>query len=95
MIDRLALLAQLDRFAARLAAPLAPADLREGWSPAAQAAYVRLLADLRTQLTNDAALPSLSLSRGLDAWGVGGGDLAEAAAELSNALREFTAQRGP
>lgn len=80
----------LDDLAQRLSQTLSPVDTQNGWTVDAQQAIGLLIADLRVKLATGKELPHISLSRGLDSWGILGGDLAEATAVLSNAMREFT-----
>ncbi|MHB8477391.1 MAG: hypothetical protein ACYC9Z_18275 [Casimicrobiaceae bacterium] len=89
-ISKQQILNLMDGFARLLGQPLDAAEVRSGWTAGAQRAISDLLVELRTRVISDAALPGISLSRGLDAWGVEGGFLAEKAAELSNSLREYS-----
>jgi hypothetical protein len=85
----------LDEFARLLSRPLDADELRAGWTPEAQAAIGKLVADLRARVAADAPIPDVSLSRGLDSWGVGDGPLSELAARLSNALRDYAQKTRP
>lgn len=89
MISKSELEARIDVLLSALAAPLSAADERDGWTPAAREAFQRMLTEIQRALASKEDVPDVSLSRGLDSWGVVGGELSERAAELSNALREY------
>jgi hypothetical protein len=93
MANRATIIDRLDRMIARLSKPLLPSDVRDGWSEEARKAILEVLEELRARLLNDqpltAAEKELSISRGMDSWGVVSGDLLEEGAEISNQLREL------
>ncbi|MDI1261220.1 hypothetical protein [Aquabacterium sp.] len=91
MKTKLELLEALRAFAHELEHPLTQGELKNGWTSAAQQAFTQLTNELIRKIENNEPLPKLSLSRGLDSWGVTDGALVEAAAIISNALREFKA----
>lgn len=89
MTTKFELIKALNAFAGELRSPLSVDELRNGWTTGAQRALLELIQDIKGKLENEQALPDLSISRGLDSWGVTGGAMAEAAAVLSNLIREF------
>ncbi|MBC7699610.1 hypothetical protein [Aquabacterium sp.] len=89
MKTKLELLEALRAFARELEQPLTQGELKNGWTSAAQQAFIQLTNELIKKIENNEPLPKPSLSRGLDSWGVTDGALVELAAILSNALREF------
>lgn len=93
MITKLNLIKLIDDFSRQLSQPLPLVELQNGWTPEAQQAMSTLIRDLRARLATDDAIPDVSLSRGLDSWGVTGGSMAEAAAVLSNTLRELSTNK--
>jgi len=93
MANRTTVIDRLDRMIARLSKPLLPSDIRDGWSEDGRKAILEVLERLRTRLQSDEPLTEaekrLSISRGMDTWGVLAGDLLEEGAEVSNQLREL------
>ena len=73
-----------------LAQPLSPEESASGWTPEAKGAMHKLLVELKGKVQAAQPLPKLSLSRGLDHWGVVDGALLERMAELSNELRKHS-----
>jgi hypothetical protein len=94
MANRATIIDRIDRMIARLSSPLLPSDIRDGWSEESRKAILEVLNKLRTRLRSDEPLTEaekqLSLSRGMDTWGITGGDLLEEGAEISNQLRDLT-----
>jgi len=78
----------IEELKAALTAPLPGEELANGWTPKSQEATLALLHEIEEALPAKRELPSLSIGRGLDHWGVEGGPLFEMACELSNCLRE-------
>jgi hypothetical protein len=89
-ISKHTILLLIDRVSSVLNQPLSALEIQSGWTTEAQSAFLKLIAELRAKVENDAIIPNLSLSRGLDSWGVTGGQLVEIAAELSNSLRDYS-----
>ena len=89
MKTKLELIEALRDFVRELEQPLTQDELKNGWTSAAQQAFTQLTNELIKKVENNEPLPKLSISRGLDSWGVTDGALVEFAAILSNALREF------
>lgn len=94
MANRATIIDRLDRMIARLSKALVPSDIHHGWSEESRKAILEVLQELRTRLLSDEPLTEaekqLSISRGMDTWGITGGDLLEEGAEISNQLRELT-----
>lgn len=72
---------------ARLSAPLNAEEAADGWTTQSKSATKLLFEDLKQKLQRGDQLPSLSISRSLDHWGVVSGDLLDMAARISNQLR--------
>lgn len=83
---------QLDRMAEALSRPLPPEELAHGWTEEARRAILDLLARLRADLAAE-VLPEMAsytaLARGMDHWGITGGELLEQAAQLSAEIRRL------
>ena len=82
------LLQDIQSLLTQLRAGLTQDEDSNGWSKESKAAAVyfdKLIASLRA----DSVLPSLGIVRGLDHWGVTGGDLLEEIARITNRLREM------
>jgi hypothetical protein len=73
-----------------LSAPVNDAEVADGWRPESKQAVKDYFYSLKGALENNLALPALNVARSLDAWGVGGGDLAESASRISNAVRALS-----
>lgn len=69
--------------------PLSLADRACGWTPECQSATMDLLKKIQSALIEQRTIEQLNLGRGLDHWGVEGGELFEKACKLSNHLREL------
>lgn len=93
MINQSELTSLLSAFIRDLESPLGPSEIANGWTSKAQLATLRLTRDIHAKLLAGEPLPDVSLSRGLDSWGVQSGDLCEAAARLSNAIRTYSAEQ--
>lgn len=83
------LIAEIDALLVRTQLPLTAADIRNGWTEAAQQSAIKFLEKLRLQVDSEEQLPQMNLARALDSWGVVSGDLLDSYAELSNGLRAF------
>ena len=71
----------------RLSLPLSKAEMRDGWTAKSKKAIKDLLEDLLARLKSGQPLPAVSISRGMDSWGITGGDILEEGARISNQLR--------
>lgn len=76
-----------------MSAPLSEAELANGWTPRSQQATLALLREIAGALRTGGNLPGLSMGRGLDHWGIEGGELFEKACKLSNHLRQMASGR--
>ncbi len=76
----------------RLSNPLSPSDLAHGWSETSRIAMLELFEDLRRRLRSPSRLAEkyklLGVSRGMDSWGITGGELFDEAAEISVGLAD-------
>jgi hypothetical protein len=93
MADRTQLIQRIDRVLDRLARGLRPADIANGWSEKSRAAMTDLFQRIKDALASSEPLPkdirNVSISRGMDSWGITGGDLLEEGAEISCELAEL------
>src|SRR5262245_17046176 len=93
MSDRASLSRRIDRLLQRLSSGLTPSDAANGWSEQSRAAMIEVLEKLRDRLAAPQALSNeekqLNLPRGMDFWGITGGDLLEEGAEISCELNEM------
>ncbi|HYL99547.1 MAG TPA: hypothetical protein VEZ90_11385 [Blastocatellia bacterium] len=94
MSDRTHLIARIERVLQRLSSGLQPDDIANGWSDQSRTAMTQLFERLRSRLQSPEPLSEedkrLSISRGMDSWGITGGDLLEEGAEISCELAELT-----
>jgi len=93
MINQSELASLLKAFILDLERPLGSSEIANGWTSKAQQATLHLTRDIHTKLLAGEPLPDVSLSRGLDSWGVQSGDMCEAAAKLSNAIRQYSSEQ--
>jgi hypothetical protein len=71
-----------------LSSPLTASEEADGWSPESKHATRKYLLGLQSALETGSELPPLGITRGLDHWGVIGGDLLESISEITNRIRE-------
>ena len=94
MSSKAEILKKIDRIIGRLISGLRPADKRDGWTEESRVAMLQLFQDLRSRLVTDSQVSnadrSLNLSRGMDSWGITGGELLELAAEISVEIRTLS-----
>lgn len=80
---------------ARLSGSLTSVDCDDGWTEEARDAILALLRRLQNDLRNDIQVDEVpeyrSMARGLDHWGIEGGEIMERVAELSQAVRGASA----
>ena len=92
MDDRAELLKRVDRMIQRLSSPLLPSYIADGWSEEARTAMLKFFEELHAKLLSAEPLSEmkehLTIARGMDTWGVTGGDLLEESAEISCMLSE-------
>ena len=93
MSDRATIIDRLDRMIARLSKPLLPSDIQDGWSEEARKAILEVLEELRARLLDGEPLTEqekeLNIPRGMDTWGVTGGDLLDEGVQVFKQLREL------
>ena len=92
MSHRVDVLPKIERMVGRLSKPLSPTDLAHGWSEQRRIAMLDLFDELRRRLESPEPLPEkfkeLSISRGMDSWGITGGDLLDEATAISLGLAD-------
>lgn len=77
----------VDAVIRKLSDPVTPSETKEGWTTQSKQAAAKYFNELRQNLTEGNTLPPLDIVRGLDHWGVTGGDLLKEIARVTNALR--------
>jgi hypothetical protein len=82
------LITKIDELIEGLSVPLRPDELAHGWSEPSQSAMLNFFEDLRLKVTAGEQLPYLAILRGLDHWGISGGELFRKVAEVDYELRE-------
>jgi hypothetical protein len=70
-----------------LSLPLEPEEVSHGWSEHSQTAMLKFFEDLRQRVIAGEQLSYLGIVRGLDHWGINGGELFRKAAEVDQQLR--------
>lgn len=73
---------------ADLEAPVAEAERLDGWTVESKAAAARYFQGVESALRGLCALPPPGICRGLDHWGVEGGNLLERIATLSSQIHK-------
>ncbi|MDB5392901.1 MAG: hypothetical protein JWM91_407 [Rhodospirillales bacterium] len=74
----------------QLSRPLPPAETSAGCTEPSRLALHGFFIDLQSKLEASAEIADLHITRGMDPWGIVGGDLLEQAAVISNELRELS-----
>ena len=77
----------VDQIISRLSEPLPEEEIKNGWSETSQKAMLSFFRDLRIKLSQGEVLPYLGILRGLDHWGVEGGEIFHLVAQLDHQLR--------
>lgn len=72
-----------------LSLPVSEKEASDGWSGKSKAAIKAWLVETLAKVSKGEPIPEVSLSRGLDFWGVHDGFLLKEITELSNELREL------
>jgi hypothetical protein len=87
-----ALLGCLDNIIDRLSTPLPEAEVQQGWTEQARDAMRAFFLQMRSDAAALKDLKSIpyyvSVVRGLDHWGIAGGELLEAAAKIGSLVRK-------
>lgn len=78
----------VDEIISKLSGHLSDDEVRNGWSEISQSAMLTFFRDLKTKLCKGEQLPYLGIVRGLDHWGVQGGEIFSLAAQLDHKLRQ-------
>ena len=69
--------------------PLTSKEAAEGWTERGKVAIEAFFKELRSKILSGEPLPSLSIARGLDHWGVVNGELLIKSVEISYDLRKI------
>ena len=86
-MKQLSISEQIESIMQTLQAPITEEESSVGWSvPSKEAAHIYFIG-LHAALDSGNPLPPLGIVRGLDHWGVVGGDLLESIAKATNQLR--------
>jgi hypothetical protein len=84
-------MARLDDIIERLSMPLSESDMRHRWTEEGRCAFLKFYQQMRADAIHGKDLKSvanyLSVSRGLDVWGISSGELYQAALSVSAAVR--------
>jgi hypothetical protein len=90
---RQALLARLDDMIERLSGVLSDAELRHGWTDRSRLAMLNFFENMRRDAAAGKSLKTIpnyvSIVRGLDHYGISGGALFQAAAEIGDLASRF------
>ena len=70
-----------------LSSPVSPEEAAEGWTTESKTAIRKYFADKLTELNRGLSAPDFGLVRGLDAWGIGDGQLYDEALRLNRQLQ--------
>ena len=81
------LLLMIDEIVEKLSGPLPSEELMNGWTEESRRAMSDFFKDLQSKLSNKETVPYLGIVRGLDHWGVFGGELFRRVAEIDHKLR--------
>ena len=73
----------------KLSQPLSELEIKNGWGKECQQAMLKLFGELEESIKNDKVIQEMHIARGLDHWGVVGGDLMEKIAKISVDLNEY------
>jgi len=77
----------VDAVIRKLSVAVTTSEAKDGWTSQSKQAAAKYFSELRQSLTEGNTLPPLDIVRGLDHWGVTGGDLLKEIARVTNALR--------
>jgi hypothetical protein len=80
---------RIEKLIQKLSLPPNESEIQHGWTPKSKTAMKGLLEDLLARLRSGLPLPPVNISRGMDTWGITGGDILEEGAKISNQLRSF------
>ena len=79
---------QLSDILAALSVPPTADEEQSGWSQESKSAIHKYFSELKAAVDSGSQLPPLGVLRGLDHWGVVGGELFRSIAQVTNCLRE-------
>jgi len=78
----------------KLQSGLTQEDRANGWTEASRAAMLEVFQTLEKRLSSGEQISgedsNINLSRGMDSWGISGGDILDHAAEISIELKKLT-----
>jgi hypothetical protein len=95
MHDENKIIKKIDEVIGELSLPLTSKEAAEGWTERGKVAIEAFFKELRSKILSGEPLPSLSIARGLDHWGVVNGELLEKSAKISNDLRNIKEMKTP
>lgn len=84
---------QIQTIRRALRSPVSPEEDADGWTTKSKEAANNYLGTIEAALASGNRLPPLGIVRGLDHWGVVGGELLESIATVSNLLRDAYASK--
>ncbi|HLO65320.1 MAG TPA: hypothetical protein VK165_20345 [Azonexus sp.] len=83
----------IDEVIIDLSNPVSALESVDGWTTESKHAMKIFFEDIKKKLRSNDELPPLFISKGLDHWGVVGGQILEKSAQISNELRAIRSQR--
>jgi hypothetical protein len=90
-MDQEDMVAKLDAILVRLSAPVSTVEAAEGWTAESKSAMTNFFERMRADVIRGLDVRSnpayVSVTRGLDHWGIASGGLFEAAAAISSLAR--------
>jgi hypothetical protein len=93
MDKRASVIRKIEQLINNLSNPLPPSEIANGWSEESRQAMLKFFKDLHFQLMSGqfklAEHASFHLVRGMDHWGIIGGDLLKQASEIQSDLHEI------
>ena len=90
-MSRATVIQDIDALLSRLSLPVSEAEAKDGWTAQSKAAARTYFLELRAAVHDGSQMPDLGIARGLDHWGVIGGDLLKEAARITNYVHETRA----
>ena len=90
-MSRATVIQDIEALLSKLSLPVSAAEAEDGWTTQSKAAARDYFEKLQTALNQGSEMPDLGIARGLDHWGVVGGELLKEAARITNYVREARA----
>jgi len=91
-MDKITLLEKIDRIVDEMSGSLPDAESSHGWTEESRVALLKSFRDLRSRLANDELLKAditLNFPRGMDMWGIFGGNWFSQGAEITRDLHQY------